>query len=162
MEEHIKTMIPLLNEKQRRLFLASLANTLGRGGLKLVCEISGFSPHTVIRGKQELADTLSGLEPVDLASPDGRIRKVGGGRTPGSRDSIKTEYYSEGRSMYGGYNGKLLFINLTNQTYEVRVLPENVAREYIGGPSLGTRILFDEMPANTPLMFVLWAVLLHG
>jgi transposase len=71
MEEHIRSVLPHLDEKQKRLFLASCANTLGWGGLKKVCEISGCSKDTVIRGKRELEE----------AGPkDERIRKSGGGR----------------------------------------------------------------------------------
>jgi len=40
MEEHIKAILPFLNEKQKRLFLASCANTYGWGGVKKVCEIT--------------------------------------------------------------------------------------------------------------------------
>ena len=71
MEEHIKTVLPHLNEKQKRLFLASCANALGWGGVKKVCEISGCSKDIVIRGKRELRTTLPN---------DKRIRKKGGGR----------------------------------------------------------------------------------
>ena len=56
MEEHIKTMLPSLNEKQKRVFLGSITKEYGRGGLKKVCEISGCSAHTVIKGKKELSD----------------------------------------------------------------------------------------------------------
>jgi hypothetical protein len=70
-EEHIKTILPHLDEKQRRLFLASCANTLGWGGIKKVCEISGCSKDIVIRGKRELETANAG---------DERIRKKGGGR----------------------------------------------------------------------------------
>jgi len=72
MEEHIKTMLPLLNEKQKRLFLASCANTLGRGGIKKVCEISGSSKTTVIKGKKELIS--------EEGTKSEQIRKSGGGR----------------------------------------------------------------------------------
>jgi hypothetical protein len=34
MENHIKTMLPIPNEKQKRLFLASLANEYGYGSSK--------------------------------------------------------------------------------------------------------------------------------
>ena len=71
MEEHIKSVLPYLDEKQKRLFLASCANTLGWGGVTRVCEISGCSKDTVIRGKRELEESV----------PSGkRIRKSGGGR----------------------------------------------------------------------------------
>jgi len=47
-----------------------------------------------------------------------------------------------------GYVGKLLFINLDNMSFEVRELPEKWARDYLGGYTLGAKILFDEMPAK--------------
>lgn len=72
MEEHIKSMLPLLDEKQKRLFLASMAKTYGHGGVKKVCEISGCSPHTIIKGKKELEE--------GIPENDGRVRKSGGGR----------------------------------------------------------------------------------
>jgi hypothetical protein len=71
MNEHIKTMLPLLNERERRIFLASIANTMGRGGVKYVCEVSGISPHTVIKGKHEIS---AGVEKTT------RQRVSGGGR----------------------------------------------------------------------------------
>jgi len=72
MEGHIRVMLPLLDERQQRLFLGSLAKEYGRGGVEKVCEISGFSPHTVIKGKKELETITDGDEY--------RIRRVGGGR----------------------------------------------------------------------------------
>jgi len=65
-------MLPLMDEKQARLFLASCANTLGHGGVKAVCEISGFSKTTIIKGKKELAN--------GKYLPKERVRKSGGGR----------------------------------------------------------------------------------
>ena len=49
--------------------------------------------------------------------------------------------------MYG-YNGKLLFVNLSSGAMEERPLDEKLAREFIGGPALGAKILFDNMPAK--------------
>ena len=71
MEEHIKAVLPYLDEKQKRLFLASCANTLGWGGVTKVSEISGCSKDTIIRGKRELESS----EPSDK-----RVRQSGGGR----------------------------------------------------------------------------------
>ncbi len=48
-----------------------------------------------------------------------------------------------------GYAGKLLFVDLSTGDTEVRQLDEALARYFIGGPSLGARILYDEMPAKT-------------
>ncbi|NLA86772.1 MAG: aldehyde ferredoxin oxidoreductase, partial [Clostridiales bacterium] len=50
-------------------------------------------------------------------------------------------------SMFG-YTGKLLFVDLTTGKTEVRALDEATAKNFIGGPSLGAKILYDEMPAN--------------
>ena len=49
--------------------------------------------------------------------------------------------------MYG-YNGKLLFVDLTALSAEVRDLDEAMARNFVGGLALGARILYDEMPAH--------------
>jgi transposase len=65
-------MLPLLDEKQKRIFLALEANALGRGGVKLVHEISGVSQTTIIRGKKEIKEGET--------ENNARIRKVGGGR----------------------------------------------------------------------------------
>jgi len=71
MEEHIKSVLPYLNEKQRRIFLASCANTLGWGGVKKVCELTGCDKESVARGKREL----------ETSSPEDKgVRKKGGGR----------------------------------------------------------------------------------
>ncbi|MCL2166016.1 MAG: aldehyde ferredoxin oxidoreductase family protein, partial [Clostridiales bacterium] len=50
--------------------------------------------------------------------------------------------------MYG-YVGKLLFVNLSDGSTEIRDLKEEDARNFIGGYGLGAKILYDEMPANT-------------
>ncbi len=50
--------------------------------------------------------------------------------------------------MYG-YAGKLLFVDLSTGETEVRRLDEALAKNFIGGPSLGAKILYDEMPAKT-------------
>ena len=52
--------------------------------------------------------------------------------------------------MYG-FAGKLLFIDLTNKTYNVEELSEQDARNFLGGHGLGAKVLFDRMPANTPV-----------
>jgi aldehyde:ferredoxin oxidoreductase len=47
-----------------------------------------------------------------------------------------------------GYTGKLLFVDLTSGTSDVRALDEAAARNFIGGPALGAKILYDKMPAH--------------
>ena len=72
MEERIKTMMPLLDEKQRRIFLASEALSYGYGGISKVSGISGVSIPTIRRGIKEIQ--------LGQAIETGRIRKAGGGR----------------------------------------------------------------------------------
>ena len=51
-----------------------------------------------------------------------------------------------------GYMGKVLFVDLTERTYEARVLDEQVYREYVGGFGLGARILYEYLkPGSDPL-----------
>ena len=48
-----------------------------------------------------------------------------------------------------GLMGKLLFINLGSGKTEERPLDATIAKNFLGGPGLGAKILFDEMHANT-------------
>ena len=49
------------------------------------------------------------------------------------------------------YIGKILFVNLSTGETEVRPLSEETVRAFPGGAALGAKILYDEMPANTPV-----------
>ena len=71
MEERIKRMQLILDEKQWRLYLANEAMTAGYGGVSAVSRISGVSRTTITKGIAELK-TESILQ--------GRVRKSGGGR----------------------------------------------------------------------------------
>ncbi|MBR2716798.1 MAG: aldehyde ferredoxin oxidoreductase, partial [Oscillospiraceae bacterium] len=53
--------------------------------------------------------------------------------------------------MYG-YNGKVLLVNLTDKTYEIEDLPEEWAKMYLGGSTLGARYLYRLMKPNTPAL----------
>jgi aldehyde:ferredoxin oxidoreductase len=48
----------------------------------------------------------------------------------------------------GGYTGKILRINLTEQTATEEDLPLEVAKDFIGGAGFGIKYLFDEVPAG--------------
>jgi len=63
---------PSLDERARRLWAATEAKALGRGGVAVVGRATGMSPNTLARGMRELA----GEDDV----PAGRVRKSGGGR----------------------------------------------------------------------------------
>ena len=69
--ERIQRMIPLLDERQKRLYLANEAISYGRGGISLVSRISGMSRTTITKAVDELntGDTI-----------DGKTRRNGGGR----------------------------------------------------------------------------------
>ena len=72
MENRIQTMLPLLDERQRRIYLASEALSYGYGGISRVSEISGVSIPTI---RQGIAEIKAGE-----ISENGRIRKEGAGR----------------------------------------------------------------------------------
>jgi aldehyde:ferredoxin oxidoreductase len=48
----------------------------------------------------------------------------------------------------GGYMGKLLRVNLTNQSYSEEPITEDLAKNFIGGAGFGIKYLFDEVPAG--------------
>ncbi len=47
-----------------------------------------------------------------------------------------------------GYAGKILKMNLTSSSSDIQKLDEKIAREFLGGRGLGTKILYDELPAG--------------
>ncbi|MBW1935128.1 MAG: aldehyde ferredoxin oxidoreductase family protein [Deltaproteobacteria bacterium] len=49
----------------------------------------------------------------------------------------------------GGYTGKILRVNLTDQTAKEEQLPVDTARDFIGGAGFGIKYLYDEVPAGT-------------
>lgn len=51
-------------------------------------------------------------------------------------------------TMMNGYIGKLLFVNLSTGEFQPEDLDESVARQFLGGPGLGAKILYDRMPAH--------------
>ena len=71
--KRIKRMLPILNERQKRLFLAAEAESMGHGGVKAIHELTGVSMTTIIQGKKE-------LEQADGKEDHSRVRKSGGGR----------------------------------------------------------------------------------
>lgn len=66
-------LLPHLNERQRRLAVATEARLLGHGGVRVAAQVARVSETTVRRGMAELD---AGGDPF----PDGRVRAVGGGR----------------------------------------------------------------------------------
>ncbi len=67
-----KSMLPLLSEKQRRIYLSIEAESFGYGGVTKVAKLSGVSRVVITKGKKELHDIKK--EPIVNS------RKKGGGR----------------------------------------------------------------------------------
>ena len=49
---------------------------------------------------------------------------------------------------YGGYAGKILYVNLTEEKISTTEVTDDFARMYIGGNGFAARILYDEMEAG--------------
>jgi hypothetical protein len=81
----IAKMLPLLNEKQKRLYLASEAEAIGHGGVLEIAKASKISRKTIIKGKKELGE-LSEKKEVEEISIE-RVRREGAGRKPISEKS---------------------------------------------------------------------------
>jgi hypothetical protein len=67
------SVMPHLNEVQRRVVAGSMARAIGHGGKSRVAEASGMSRNTVVKA---VAEVQAGIEPSD------RIRAVGAGDKP--------------------------------------------------------------------------------
>ncbi len=70
---YFETVLPHLNERQRRVVVGASASLLGRGGKTKVADAAGMSRNTVIRATSEVE---GGVEPFD------RQRATGGGDKP--------------------------------------------------------------------------------
>ncbi len=62
-----------LNEQQKRWYIALESEKIGRGGDKLMSQISSIHVETIRRGRRELESSLEG-RPIE------RVRLEGGGR----------------------------------------------------------------------------------
>jgi hypothetical protein len=71
--EQVSALLPYLNERQRRLFLAAEARSLGAGGIARVARAARVSRPTIQVGLRELAGPVTAPE---------RVRRPGGGRKP--------------------------------------------------------------------------------
>ena len=71
--EKINSFLPLLNEAQKRIYLATESIYLGRGGKARIEKLVGVSHNTINKGLKEIK--------ADTPSPSSeRVRKEGGGR----------------------------------------------------------------------------------
>jgi len=73
LKTRIETMLPILNERQRRIFLATEAKAIGYGGISRISEISGISRITITQGIKE-------IENGHMSQDVSHCRRKGGGR----------------------------------------------------------------------------------
>ena len=69
----IETILPILDERQRRIYLAAEAQSIGWGGKTKIAQLSFVTRRTIAKGEAE-----SYIAEVDVKKK--RIRKKGGGR----------------------------------------------------------------------------------
>lgn len=77
----LAAVLPVLDERQRRLLLGAEAISLGRGGVTLVAAAAGVGRVMVTRGVAEVRAGLAS-DGAGIAADRGRVRKPGGGRKP--------------------------------------------------------------------------------
>jgi hypothetical protein len=75
LHEQMNLLLSRLGEAERRWYAAVEANRLGRGGARLVAQITGLDEKTIRRGQEEVARSLAD-------APIKRQRRPGGGRPP--------------------------------------------------------------------------------
>ncbi len=74
MVPQLQLVLPMLDERARRLVLGMVARAAGDGGTGAVAALTGASWQTVADGAAEVASGDS--------APPGRVRRPGGGRRP--------------------------------------------------------------------------------
>jgi len=74
LKQRIETVVPTLNEKQRRIYLASEAITAGYGGITRVHELTGVSRSVLHDGIREIRSNDEIMRDTE------RVRREGGGR----------------------------------------------------------------------------------
>ncbi len=82
MRVFIGSVMPSLNERQRRLFLAKLSECLGYGSAKEISDLTGVSQKTISCAKKEFKDVEVDPKARLGADEQGRIRAKGAGRKP--------------------------------------------------------------------------------
>lgn len=93
LSEHIKRVLPWLDEDQKRKFLASEAISLGRGGIKEISAISGVHRNTIAAGIKELSNP--NVKQEESRDNKRRIRAKGAGRKsitvtqPGIKEAVE-------------------------------------------------------------------------
>ena len=72
-QTRIDSMLPRLDERQRRIYLGTEAKSIGRGGITLIARLASVTRRTISKGIRELSENDTHIEA-------GHVRKSGGGR----------------------------------------------------------------------------------
>ena len=51
--------------------------------------------------------------------------------------------------MSNGYMGRILWIDLSSETFKEEELSEEIYRQYLGGIGLASKLIYENMPRNT-------------
>jgi transposase len=127
-------LLPHLDERQRRLYLASEARSLGHGGVAVVAAAAGVTRQTVSAGVAELE---AGGEPLERARRAGAGRKRAQEKDPGLKPALLelVEPGSRGDPMSP----------LQWTTKSTRKLADELtARDHKTGPDTVARLLHEE------------------
>ena len=132
--ERILKILPILNEAQKRMFLASEAEALGYGGITQISKATGISRVTITSGIKELKEGRNTCVP---GSECMGIRREGAGRKPieitqpGIREALESLMES---STFGDPQGPLLWTtkSLRNLEEELHAKGYDVKYRKIG------------------------------
>ena len=78
--QFVGRMTPMLNERERRLFVGAVANMLGRGGLKRMNELTGMARGTILKGQTESLALPVDPKRYKVGNEPEPIRESGAGR----------------------------------------------------------------------------------
>lgn len=112
-ENILSVMMPVLNEKQQRILMASAAEALGHGGVTAVSELTGASRSTITNGLNEIS---SGEYTDTDQSMNTKIRREGAGRktakekNPALYDKIEEIIYG---NTYGSPQKTIIWTTLS-------------------------------------------------
>jgi aldehyde:ferredoxin oxidoreductase len=53
---------------------------------------------------------------------------------------------------HGGYAGKILRVNLSNQSLKEEKLSDELVRDYLGGAGFAIKVLYDEVKPDIPAL----------
>jgi transposase len=94
LREFFETVLPHLNEVQRRVVAGAMARALGRGGKTRVAEASGMSRNTVIKAQGEVE---AGIGPSERQRPSGGGDKPAEDKQPGILEALDELVHPETR-----------------------------------------------------------------